>query len=243
MAVTLNANSTADAENDTATTIDNTSLTIAAGSNIVLIAQIAWSLHTVSGVTVAWDPTGANQALTLIGAVNNTTTNGRVALYGLVAPTTGNKTLRASFTGTSNICLNGIAFNGADQTGGATTFPHFNSATGTSTAPSVAVTSAVGNMTVDCTVNDASQYNSSGQTITFNDASPSLISGAGSRGTGAASVTHSWVLNVTGAWASVGCDILAAGGGATRGLFRTPPVSGIGIGGSFFRDPLQGAWR
>lgn len=29
----------------------------------------------------------------------------------------------------------------------------------------------------------------------------------------------------------------AAGG---RGLFRTPPVSGIGVGGSFFRDPLQG---
>lgn len=29
------------------------------------------------------------------------------------------------------------------------------------------------------------------------------------------------------------------GGGGGRGLFRTPPVTGVGIGGSFFRDPLQ----
>ena len=28
----------------------------------------------------------------------------------------------------------------------------------------------------------------------------------------------------------------AAGG---RGLFLTPPMTGVGIGGSFFRDPLQ----
>lgn len=32
---------------------------------------------------------------------------------------------------------------------------------------------------------------------------------------------------------------IAAGGGGSRGLFLTPPVSGIGIGGSFFRNPLQ----
>lgn len=32
---------------------------------------------------------------------------------------------------------------------------------------------------------------------------------------------------------------LAAAGGATRGLFRPPSGSGLGVGGSFFRDPLQ----
>lgn len=31
-------------------------------------------------------------------------------------------------------------------------------------------------------------------------------------------------------------------GGATRGLFAVPPgIAGVGVGGSFFRDPLQGA--
>jgi hypothetical protein len=33
------------------------------------------------------------------------------------------------------------------------------------------------------------------------------------------------------------------GAGATRGLFRTSPLSGAGIGGSFFRNPLQSAPR
>ena len=30
-----------------------------------------------------------------------------------------------------------------------------------------------------------------------------------------------------------------SGGSGSRGLFRTPPLSGVGIGGSFFSDPLQ----
>lgn len=38
------------------------------------------------------------------------------------------------------------------------------------------------------------------------------------------------------------CGVIAlkitAGGGGTRGLFRVPPLSGTGIGGSFFADPL-----
>lgn len=39
----------------------------------------------------------------------------------------------------------------------------------------------------------------------------------------------------------VGLRPVAAGG--TRGLFFTPPLSGMGIGGSFFRDPLQARER
>lgn len=39
------------------------------------------------------------------------------------------------------------------------------------------------------------------------------------------------------------CNMIAfkpsAGGGGGRGLFRAPSQSGVGIGGSFFRDPLQ----
>lgn len=36
-----------------------------------------------------------------------------------------------------------------------------------------------------------------------------------------------------------GASFKAAAGGATRGLFRTPSLGGVGVGGSFFRDPLQ----
>ena len=39
-------------------------------------------------------------------------------------------------------------------------------------------------------------------------------------------------------------QILAASfKGVTRGLFRPPSLSGVGVGGSFFRDPLQGRAR
>lgn len=33
--------------------------------------------------------------------------------------------------------------------------------------------------------------------------------------------------------------IASGGGGGSRGLFMTPPLNGLGVGGSFFRDPLQ----
>lgn len=50
--------------------------------------------------------------------------------------------------------------------------------------------------------------------------------------------------NPTWSWTSTyeaTCRIAAfkAAAGGARGLFRTPPVTGLGIGGSFFRDPLQ----
>lgn len=41
-------------------------------------------------------------------------------------------------------------------------------------------------------------------------------------------------------WAILAAAFLASGGGGGgRGLFMTPSLSGAGIGGSFFRDPLQ----
>lgn len=40
-------------------------------------------------------------------------------------------------------------------------------------------------------------------------------------------------------WLAIGASFNESAGGGGRGLFRTPPVSGVGVGGSFFRDPLQ----
>lgn len=51
----------------------------------------------------------------------------------------------------------------------------------------------------------------------------------------------SWTHGASGAFAASQAIFApsSGGGGGGRGLFRTPPVSGVGIGGSFFRDPLQ----
>lgn len=53
---------------------------------------------------------------------------------------------------------------------------------------------------------------------------------------GAATATFSMV--DVGNWGPY-VAIFPASGGAARGLFRIPSQSGLGIGGSFFRDPLQ----
>lgn len=58
--------------------------------------------------------------------------------------------------------------------------------------------------------------------------------------TTATAVNPTWSeTNASGLTASMASFKAAAGGGGSRGLFLTPPVSGIGSGGSFFRNPLQ----
>src|SRR2546428_12764173 len=106
MAVTLDARSTTPAQANAVTTIDLTTFTVGSGSNRALVAQIAWGSGggTPSGITLNWDQLGTPQAMTLI----KTVTNGSlvVALYGLVNPTSGNKTLRASWTTAVDVDLN-----------------------------------------------------------------------------------------------------------------------------------------
>lgn len=139
MPVTLNAAGT-QASTNLATSVTYTGLTIAAGSNLVLAVSIVW-LSTPGAITVAnWDNAGTPQAL---GAAIQTATgvNGHVAsVFGLVAPTTGNKTLQITWTSTTEYAVNCVAFNGADQTGGATTFSNSNTATGNNNSPSLGLT-------------------------------------------------------------------------------------------------------
>lgn len=67
--------------------------------------------------------------------------------------------------------------------------------------------------------------------------------------TGSTSTTVDWVDVKTGTMtifsvAGMGIEIKASGGGGgSRGLFRPSSASGVGIGGSFFRDPLQASMR
>lgn len=51
--------------------------------------------------------------------------------------------------------------------------------------------------------------------------------------------TLNLALTSAGYWTIAHLFVSQGGGSPSRGLFRTSPVSGVGIGGSFFRDPLQ----
>lgn len=229
-AVAFDANATADCTANSVNLVTGktcATLTVGTGANRAVVCQVGLSLHSPATEVMTWDLGGANQLMTLIRGADNTGTNGRAELWGLVAPTSGAKTVQYTAVGTSDITINCVSWTGVDQTGGATSFPNAASATGTSATASVTITSAVGNATMDSTANDGSQYNSATKTITYNDATPNLISAAGSRAGGAATVTHQWTLNVSANWVSVGTDLLAAAGG---GCTVAPTLTLLGVG-------------
>lgn len=216
MAVAFDAVGTAfNSINGASSPQDNTSLTVGAGANRGLVAQVVFVGAAPAGTTVTWDPAGTNQALTLIktaASVNGQTTQ----LYGLVAPTSGNKTLRVAWTtGTSSVMIQGVSWTGVDQTGGVTSFPHSTSATGNSSAASVAVTSAVGNAVMSCTAAGTLQVISSvSATQTFLLHGNGNYEAGGSRAAGAATVTVTGTYAGTDQWVIIGTDILASGGAA-----------------------------
>jgi hypothetical protein len=222
MAVTFDAKGTTDATANGATALNFTNLTITGGlSNSALVAQLAFSLKTISNLTVTWDNGGSNQAMTQIIAANGTGSVCRAELWGLVNPISGNKTLRSAWTGSSDVCVQAVSWSNVDQTGGTTTFANATSATGSSsgtgTHNTITITSAVGNATMDSATGTPT-YNSVNQTSTYIDNTPATISAAGSRAAGAATVTHAWNATSTPseAWVSVGVDIVAGGAAAAQ---------------------------
>lgn len=209
--VVLDANSTSNTRGLNVTTLDNGNLTIGSGANRVLVAQIALTPNTTIVSTCVWDPVGANQSLTKINsAVEGAGTIGRVEIWALVAPVSGNKILRCTTSGTAtDLFLNGVSFIGVNQTGGVTTFPNTSGATAVGGNPSVTVTSSSGNAVVDVSA-AVENYSSPTQTPLFIDNNGSVVGTGGSWASGAASVTLSWTVTPnTQRWVSCAIDIKA----------------------------------
>lgn len=227
MAVAFDAKCSAIVKTATALlTVSNSNLTIGAISNGAVIVM-GWTDALAPGaMTATWNGVNSPQ----IGTISCTAGFGTVALFGLVGPASGNHALVFNATNAGQMWVAGISFSGVDQTGGATSFAHFNSARGTSAAPSVAITSATGNFTLSNFVTDAAgSINSINQTAGWTtgagiDNSGSNTDVAGQYAAGAASVTHSGVISVaTGHWAICGVDIVAAGGAAFTFFPQTQP--------------------
>lgn len=219
MAVALDANASAEV-NATArlgtTGLTSTNLTVGAGANRALIVQIAFSVKAVTSIVVTWDSGGSNQDVPLIVSQQNTAAGvngGLVGLWGLANPISGAKTLKVVWNAvTSDIYLNHTAFTGVDQTGGATSFPHSTSQTGSFGAVTLAITSAVGNWTVSHIVEDLGSISLNTQTLAYIDNALAIGAGA-EHATGAASVTHGFTVGTGGAvYAWVGTDIAVASG-------------------------------
>jgi hypothetical protein len=208
MAVAVDAVSSAESVAGSGTTATHTLLTVGTSlSNGALIFGCTWD-NAATSPTAHWDSTGTNQAMTLLGLVTSGS-QGRVALFGLRNPTSGNKTFSTSWTTTAQCAMFGISFTGVLQTSDALAFPNFNSATGTSTAPSVIITSATNDITVGVLSAGGSTFSSVNNTSLYTAAN--FVPSAMNRGAGAATVTHSGVLAASNTWVIGGVDVAAAG--------------------------------
>ena len=115
--------------------------TVSAGSNRVLVVELA-----IDGLGApASSVTYGGVALTQIG---RGTGNHAVELWALINPTVGTANVVASFSGTTAAAGGASTFNGVAQTIG-TAFGTFVSATGTGTTASVTASSAAGEQVID----------------------------------------------------------------------------------------------
>src|ERR1019366_3963477 len=147
MSVAFDAAATAATITLFANSLTNGNLTVGTGANRVLIVEVAFGAA-VTGVSAHWDTAGTNQAMTLIKSAS--TSSGRmVQLWGLVAPTSGHKTLGVTWTTFTDCILDCCSFTGASQVGGTTTLANSGSATGSSGNASLTFNSSAGDYAVD----------------------------------------------------------------------------------------------
>ncbi len=174
--------------------------TIGSASNRILIVGVAIggsTSPTVSSVT--WNGTALTQVTS--GSVNGT--NCRAEMWYLLNPGTGvGKTITVTLSGSARFTAGAVVFAGVHQT---TPFDTFSSATGNSTAPSVAATSAATDVVIDvlAAAGTPTATAGAGQTSEWTQVTSggTNVRGAGSIEVGAASVTMSYTLSASGRWA------------------------------------------
>lgn len=238
MAVAFDAQSTTDNKVSNVSTSSDTHLTVGSGTNRALVVQIAWGAGTAPSITgVHWDSAGTNQACTLISNTDITSSNGqtRTSLYGLIAPTSGNKTLKVDWaSNVSDGYVSAVAYTGVDQTGGSTSFAHGTTGSGTTNAVSLPVTSAVGNAVAGILCITFTDIGSTSGTNVFIDNTGSFNSAAANRDVGSPTVTLT--SSPSNTWVMSGCDIVAASSGIAGGS-RTARLYSPGLGPDFGFEP------
>jgi hypothetical protein len=147
--------------------------------------------------SVVWDPTGANQSLSLVTGCNRFQGSaGEIWIYQLVAPATGTWTLRVTFAATADSVVGVTSFTGVNQT-----TPLGTCVVGSSdpTPATVTVTSAPGELVFDTVASDENLTADASQTVQW-DITSAPVAGGGSTKAGASSVTMRWTGGST-SWA------------------------------------------
>lgn len=191
-----------------------TGQTVGSGSNRALVALLQFDQITggnPTSVTCNWDTAGTNQSMTQILAYAPASVLAPLYIFGLVAPTSGNKTISCSWsTDTNKAFIETISFTGVNQTGGSTSFPNTGSTNNTSNTASVTVTSNASDKAVAAyTLNSGGSISSFSDTeMAFNNVSGIVYNAGSQYGTGASSKTLTANLNASIIWSAVAVDVM-----------------------------------
>jgi hypothetical protein len=238
MAVAADAHTAAVTEVAAAATMTITNLTTSAAANGIAVHLVCGSQGTAfpAGLTVTWDPTGANQAFTQIAgtlfADSNDTTVG--AIYGLIAPaSSGNKNIVISWTGNNEMHATAASFTGVNQTSIAAAFPNgTNNTAATGTTATVTPTSATGDIATACFSQNVGNFTvTNGTTIALSNVGPN--SGIASNFIAGPTTALTATISTSARWNAYGCDIAAAAAAVASGE----------AGGQIYRLQRGPGWR
>jgi hypothetical protein len=190
-----------------ASSVELNTLSVGLGTNQCLIAALALSNASVTGLTLTWGSSGNVQ--TMAPVVSQT--SGAAALLivdALIAPAHGNKLLHASWTGTSDAVLGAVSLKGADPATCAAN-PATTTATGKSTTPSILVPSAPDHLSIGVAITSGlaqtgTQSEQWAACITGQAGAASLVQQAGT-GASANSQTVTLAAGVTAGSALLAC--------------------------------------
>lgn len=205
--------------------VTTTNMAVGTGTNRVLTVSLVLITDTGLTTTCVWDVGGTNQTMTAVtnASVNNVgPPTSAVQWFGLVAPTSGNKTLTCTFTGiTAGGTLGATSFNGANQTGGVTTFANGVSSSGQGTTWTLNVTNVANGMAIDVAGDQAGTMSVPLQTIlgTINGAGCCNFGSSYNNSNSAGIVGFGWTNNqALATWSEGGFSIAPAPAGAAHNL-------------------------
>jgi len=192
------------------------SLTVGTGDNRALVVLVAFSGAAPGTISVIWDIGSLTdpQPLTLIDTVTDSSANFAqtpvtLQLWGLIAPTSGNKILRITAANACDIFEVTVAFTGVSQVGGTDSFANAAHPAGSSAMASVAITSTVSDMVVAQFVTNGSRFGAINNTELYNDTIGSGYNAA-NLASGDTSVTMSGTMQIPANWLAQGVSIKSA---------------------------------
>ena len=185
-----------------------------AGINRLLIACVVVPSPSTSVTGVTFN---TSESFTKFGDIDGSD-DIHVEVWYLKDPTATTANVVASLSEVKQSILGVISFRGVDQT---TPIDGTNTNSGSSSTTTVNVTSESGDMVVDCMATVANPTTAptvgAGQTLRWTrDVGGQPIRGAGSTEAGASSVTMSWGLSESKAWATVGFNLNDGSGRSRR---------------------------